>query len=120
MNKKDLLIYRLVTGIFSAMILMGASMYFFQHAMVQEAFTIVGYPTNIIYPLAVAKILGIVAIWSRKSQVLVEWAYAGFFYVLVLGTYAHATTDGGYMGAAVALALLLVSYMYNRKVYGQK
>lgn len=120
MNTRDLWIYRVVTGVFSLMILMGAGMYFMQHAVVQEAFTTVGYPTNLIYPLAVVKILGVVGLWQKKSAVLKEWAYAGFFYVLVLGTMAHATTDGGYVPALLALVLLLVSYGYSKKVSGKQ
>ena len=57
MQKRDLLIYRGTTGLFSAFILMGAGMYLFNNAMVVEMFAALGYPAHIIYPLAAAKIL---------------------------------------------------------------
>lgn len=118
MNNKSLLIYRVTTGLFSLLIAMGAMMYFVQHEMVVEAFTKLGYPTYLIYPLAVAKLLGLVAIWTNKSETLKEWAYAGFVFDLILAAAAHiAIADGEYAPSLVALVLVLVSYVYHHKVY---
>ncbi|TNE51056.1 MAG: DoxX family protein [Deltaproteobacteria bacterium] len=81
------------------------------YAFVAKTFTKLGYPTYIIYPLAVVKILGLIAIWTKKSQRLKEWAYAGFFFDLVLAISAHiAVQDGEFAPAVVALVLLLTSY----------
>lgn len=118
MKNRDLLIYRVVTGLFTVMIGMGAAMYFVQNDMVREAYTNLGFPTFIIYPLATAKILGLVAIWTNKSSMLKEWAYAGFVFDLILAIAAHVNVnDGEYFGALIGLILVSVSYFYNRKVY---
>ena len=91
--------------------LFSASMYFFNYEMVAETFSNLGYPTYIIYPLAIAKILGLLAIWTRKSRVLTEWAYAGFFFDFVLACAAHiAIKDGEWAASLVAIILLFVSY----------
>ncbi len=120
MNKKNLLIYRIATGMFSLLMLFSASMYLFQNDLAAEAFTNLGFPTYIIYPLAALKILGLIAIWSRKSELLKEWAYAGFVFELLLATSAHINAnDGGFGGALVGLVLVLVSYVYSRKAYGE-
>ena len=118
MNKKDLMIYRIVTALFTLIIGMGAVMYVVQNEMVRGMYTAMGFPTFIIYPLAVAKMLGLIAIWTNKSKVLKEWAYAGFFFNLTLGVAAHVNVnDGQFAGAAIALLLMLISYYYNKKVY---
>ena len=85
--------------------------------MVAETFTTLGYPTYIIYPLAIAKILGLIAIWTRKSNTLKEWAYAGFFFDLVLAASAHIhVKDGEYAPAIVAIFLLIVSYRCEKNL----
>ena len=70
--------YWVSTGLLTALMLMSAGMYIFNNAMVQETFTALSYPIHIIYPLAIAKILGLVAIWSNFNKSFKEWAYAGF------------------------------------------
>ncbi len=78
------IIYWIATGLLSLMLLGAAGTYLFNHAEVAQAFQSLGYPAHIIYPLAAAKILGVIAILTKKSNILKEWAYAGFFYHLVL------------------------------------
>lgn len=118
-TKTQKIIYWLATVIFSAQILLSAGMYIFNHPFAAEAFVSFGYPTYIIYPLAVAKILGLLAIWTKKSQFLKEWAYAGFFFNLVLAAFAH-TMIGDYAiyHAVVSMAALIVSYIYDKKLFG--
>lgn len=61
-------------------------------------------------PLAIAKILGLVAIWVNKSKLLRKWAYAGFFFNLLLAFVAHvAISDGEQWGALMAMVLLFLS-----------
>ena len=118
MKKRDLIIYRVITGIFSLLIFMGACMYFFNHDLAKEMFESLHFPTYLIYPMGIAKILGLIAIWSNKSKTLKEWAYAGFMFNLVLAISAHLNVnDGEFYGAAIALVFAVVSYIYNRKVY---
>ncbi|MCP4297158.1 MAG: hypothetical protein GY786_16270 [Proteobacteria bacterium] len=89
--------------------------------MVSDMFKSLGYPTHVIYPLAIAKILGITAILTKKSDLLKEWAYAGFFFELVLATMAHLNVaDGGFGGALVALVLISISRFYDSRVFNSK
>ena len=121
MNKKDLLIYRIITVLFSALVLMGASQYFFNHEVVKGMFESIHFPTYLIYPMGVAKFLGLVAIWSNKSKTLKEWAYAGYVFNFLLAISAHLNVnDGEYIGAVIALVFVSGSYVYNRKVYADK
>lgn len=120
MNKRDIIIYRVVTGIFTAHMLFTSVMYVFMYDMVSEMFESLGVSTAVIYPLAIAKVLGLVAIWTNKSRLLKELAYLGFAIDFILAFAAHLrANDDAAVPALVALAFLIVSYIYNRKVFGK-
>jgi len=117
--KTQKIIYWIVTGLFSAMILMGVGMYIFDHENVKVMFASMKYPTYLIYPLALAKTLGIIAILTKLSPTLKEWAYAGFFFELLLGVGAHIMVkDGGAAPASMVIVLLLISYYLDGKLFG--
>ncbi len=116
MKKRDLLIYRITTGLLTLLMTFSAVMYFAQYEMASESFTKFGFPVYIIYPLAIAKILGLIAIWTNKSKMLKEWAYAGFVFNLLLAASAHINiNDGEHIAALVGLIITGLSYFYYRK-----
>lgn len=118
MKKRDKIIYWVATGLASLLLIMGVGMYFFNHDEVAKMFTGMGYPEYLIYPLGVAKLLGIIAITTRKSEMLKEWAYAGFVFELLLGVGAHISAGDGEFGGAVAvLILILVSYVFSKRAF---
>ena len=91
--------------------------YFFNHEMVTGFFVALGFPTWLIYPMAIAKILGIVTVLTKFSPILKEWAYAGFFFNSTLALAAHlAVSDGQWLGAAMAMTAVLVSRISLPKV----
>lgn len=96
---------------------MSAGLYFFKHEEIVSGFLKLGYPSYIIYPLAVAKILGLIAIWTKKSQTLKEWAYAGFFFNLLLAVSSHFYVgDGQFGGSLLGIILLITSYFFDKKL----
>ena len=103
------IVYWIATGLLCLLMLASAGMYIFNHAAVAEIFTKLNYPTYIVYPLAIAKILGVLAILSKQSKTLKEWAYAGFFFDFLLAASAHYFANESPIFAIVALVLLLVS-----------
>ncbi len=116
--KSDKIIYWISTGIMCLIFLFSATMYFMKYEMVKGLFEGFGYPTYIIYPLAVAKILGVIAVLSKKVKVLTEWAYAGFFFDGILAFFAHYfIDDGGYGGAIIVIIATLVSRIFYQRVY---
>lgn len=72
--------YWIATVCLSLLVLFSAGMYFFNHAEIVMAFTALGFPTYIIYPLTTLKILGLIVILGNIGGNLKEWAYAGFFF----------------------------------------
>lgn len=110
------IIYFITTGLLSAMMLLSGSMYFIKYIDVISEFTTLGFPTWIVYPLAIAKILGVISFWFIKNSTIKEWVYAGFFFNFMLAFFAHfMINDGEQMGAFVAIVLLATSYISYKK-----
>ncbi len=115
--KRDKIIYYVTTGLLTILMLYSVSMYFFNHDAVAAMFTNFGYPTYIIYPYAVIKLLGLIALWMPGFKLVKEWAYAGFFFAFILAFFAHYMIgDGEQSGAVLALILLVVSYIFNKRI----
>lgn len=112
------IIFWVVTGLLSALMLMSVGMYFFNYDEVSKAFTGLGFPTYIIRPLGTLKLLGVATILTRKYPVVTEWAYAGFFFNFVLAASAHLNAgDGEAGGSFMALVLLIASYITSKKAF---
>ncbi len=115
--KRDKIIFYIATGLLTALMLFSVSMYFFKHEDVAAMFTGFGYPTYIIYPYAVLKLLGLFALWNPNFKAIKEWAYSGFFFAFILAFFAHYMIgDGEQMGALIAFVLLIVSYIFNKRI----
>ncbi len=113
--KTKKIIYYVSTGLLTVLLLFSAGMYLFNHDEIAGMFTNFGYPTYIIYPYAVAKIFGLIAIWFVGIEKMKEWAYAGFFFAFVFAIFAHIMVgDGEQMGAIIAMILLVISYIYKK------
>ncbi len=111
-------IYWIFTGLLSALMLTSVTRYLLDLEAFRSYFVNFGYNGRIVIPLAIAKILGIIAILSNKIRFLKEWAYAGFLFNFLLAFEAHiATNDNQYFGPLIALVFLAGSYIFYRKVY---
>jgi hypothetical protein len=84
--------------------------------MVQGIFESLNYPTYLVIPLAIAKVLGVIMILWRKSSWLTEWAYAGFFFDIVLAFFAHHFNGDDVSFALIAMVFLLISYFFGKGV----
>lgn len=113
--------YYVTTGLLSLLMLFSAGMYFFNHAEVAKLYEGFGYPTYIIYPYGIAKVLGLVAIWFVKDNRVKEWAYAGYFFAFILAFFAHVMiSDGQQAGAILAMVLLIGSYVFRTRLATNK
>ena len=116
-TKKNKIIYYTTTGLFTALVMISIVMYLFSHEMASEAFSKLGFPVYIVYPLAIAKLLGLIAVWTGKYKILKEWAYAGYVFTFLLAISAHLNiNDGEFMGAVMAIFLVLTSYVFSEKM----
>lgn len=118
MNKRNKIIYYISTGLFTAHMLMTVGFYIFKNEMVSEVFESLGFSASFVYPLAILKVLGLIAIWTNKSRLLKELAYAGFAIDFILASIAHGIAgDGGVIAPLFALAMASVSFYYHRKLF---
>lgn len=109
--------YYTTTGLLTAMMLMSVGRYLYDISAMQEMFTQLGHPGYLVVPLAIAKLLGLIAIWTKKNNSLTEWAYAGFFFNFQLAWSAHvAVGDGQAVGGILATILLFGSYVTYKKL----
>lgn len=115
--KTNRIIFYASTGLFTLLMLFSAGMYVFNHEEIVKGFTSFGYPTYLIYPLATAKILGLIALWFFQKKTIVEWAYAGFFFNAILAFFAHVMIgDGEQVGAILAFVFLMTSYIFSKRI----
>ena len=113
------ILYWIFTGLLCLMMLAAAGAEIFAFGESVKVLDNLGFPLFLAYVLPVTKILGVIAILAKKSKTLKEWAYAGFFFDFTLAALAHYFS--GFPSpypALVALALLMVSYFFDRKIYG--
>ena len=117
-SERDRTLFWVFTGLLAVLMVGSAGRALFDYRWAQESFVHLGYPTYIIYPLEVAKLLGVTAIVSNRSPFLKHLAYAGFFYHLLLALSAHvAAGDGPEMmiASASGLVFLAGSYRFDRR-----
>ncbi|ARV09783.1 hypothetical protein BTO05_09050 [Winogradskyella sp. PC-19] len=111
------IIYWVSTAVLCGIMLYSAQMYFRNTEMVKGFFESFNYPTYFVIPLAVLKVFGVIMILWRKSQWLTEWAYAGFFFDLVLAYMAHHfANDGQELFALIALVAIFPSYFLGKYI----
>ena len=108
--------YWVSTGLMCCIFAFSAGMYFTQYEMVKGFFEALNYPTYIVYPLATLKVLGVIMILWRKSDWLTEWAYAGFFFDVVLAFFAHYFANDDVNFTLIGLILILLSYFFGKVV----
>ncbi len=111
-------LYYVTTSIVSIIFLFSAIMYFSNYDMVKGFFEMLEFPTWVVYPLAVAKILAVITLWVKPKRVLVEWAYAGLFFDSILAFVSHIFADHGvFTLALLALVVTLLSRIFYGMVF---
>ena len=114
---KHRIIYWISTAVMCAVMLFSANMYLTNYDMVAKFYTNLGFPTWIIYPSAILKILGVVVMITGFSRFLKEWVYAAFFFDMVLAFTAHQIAqDGGFIFATIGLIALVISRYFWSKI----
>jgi len=87
--KSKLVIYWVATGLFTfGMLASGLSQIFRAKQMV-DILAHLGYPLYLMTILGTWKILGVIAILIPRFELLKEWAYAGFFFVMTGALISH-------------------------------
>jgi hypothetical protein len=78
-----------------------------------------GFPTYFAWPQAAAKLLGVVAVLTRRSRTLALFAYAGFLFDMLLALAAHVAEREPYALVAVAgLVIWGFAFAADRRRFG--
>lgn len=118
--KLNKLIYWVATAVMCLVFLFSAGLYLVKYDMVKSFYAELQFPAWIIYPSAIAKILGVAAVLSRKSALLKEWAYAGFFFDALLATAAHHYAGHGVVGLSLlALLMVVLSRFFEARAFAK-
>ena len=112
------IIYWVSTTLLGVLLLMSAGMYIFNYLAIEEAFKSFGYPTYLIYPLAIAKTTAVLVLVIQKQSIIKEWVYSALFFEIVLAFFAHFMIgDGEQTAAAIAMTLLILSYIFGKRTF---
>ena len=120
--KSTKIIYWISTGLFAAFMIFSAVPDIIMMDDAVKFMTHLGYPKYFIPFIGYAKVLGSLAILIPGFKKIKEWAYAGLVFDLLGAVYSNISTDGFQPGMLVMLvifAVVITSYIFNQKVYGQ-
>lgn len=116
--KKNNMIYWTTTGLFSAMMLFSASMYF-TSPEVGAGFTKMGFQDAFRIELGIAKMIGaLVLVIPFFKGSIKEWAYAGFGITLISASILHASIGdpaANIISPLIFLGILAVSHIFWKK-----
>ena len=107
MAKRNKIIYWTATLFLSVGMLAGGIQQMLQIGGYNEIVTKLGYPLYILSIIGTWKILGVIAILIPKYQLLKEWAYAGFFFVMTGAAISHLAVGQPFAETIPALILLI-------------
>lgn len=113
------LLYRTLTWLFAALLLMAGITEAIAHESGKEIMRHLGYPEHVLHVLGVGKILAAVALVQRRFPTLREWAYAGVTFNLLGAFVARAAAGdsaGLILSPLVFLAVLFASYGLGKRV----
>lgn len=117
MEKRNLAIYWIATGLMSVGML-GSGLAQIIHAkQMVDLIVPLGYPLYILYIIGVWKILGVIAVLIPGFKLLKEWAYAGFFFVMTGALVSHlASADyrlNGLIGPFMQIIFIITSWYFR-------
>ncbi len=111
MDKRNKIIYWVVTIFLSIGMLAGGIQQMLQIGGYNEIITKLHYPLYVLSILGVWKILGVIAILIPKFPLLKEWAYAGFFFAMSGAAISHFAVGQSFTEALPSLILLAVTVL---------
>lgn len=116
---RDQLTYRVATGLLCAVFLISVLLTVVDYDGTITQLRDLGFPTYLAWPQAIAKLLGVIAVLSRRSRTLSLFAYAGFLFDMLLALAAHIAERQLYGLVAVAgLVIWAWAFREDRRRFG--
>ena len=111
--------YWISTGIILFLLSWAAGSYVIIHETQAAFFSNFGYPTYIVYPLALLKLIAVIVIVTHKFNDLRDMVYSAYFFNMILALVGHIIYGDFFGHALVGLILLPVSYLLGNQVRGR-
>ena len=111
MEKRNKIIYWIVTIFLSIGMTAGGVQQMLQIGGYNEIVADLGYPLYLLSILGVWKILGVITILIPKFPLLKEWAYAGFFFAMSGAFVSHLAAGQSFVETIPSLILLFVTVL---------
>jgi uncharacterized membrane protein len=111
MEKRNRIIYWIVTIFLSIGMLAGGTQQMLQIGGFNEIVTSLGYPLYLLSIIGVWKILGVIVILIPKFPLIKEWAYAGFFFAMSGAFISHIVVGQAFVEAVPSLILMTVTVL---------
>lgn len=111
MTKRNKIIYWSVTIFLSIGMLAGGIQQMLQIGGYNEIVSNLGYPLYLLSIIGSWKILGVIAVLIPKYPLLIEWAYAGFFFVMSGALISHLAVGQAFTEAIPSLILLIATVL---------
>ena len=74
----------------------------------------IGVPPVLVFPIAMAQILGVILLWSKVPFVAKKWVYIGFSAILLFAGFIHIVKNDGFFFAPLLMgAILFLSYFFK-------
>jgi hypothetical protein len=110
-------LYRAVTVLFAALLLMAGITEAVAHESGQQIMRHLGYPEHVMHVIGVGKILAAVALVQRRFPTVREWAYAGVTFNLLGACVARAAAGdsaGLILSPLIFLVVMFASYFLGK------
>jgi len=119
MKKRNKIIYWVTIGLLAFCMLPQGLAQIFRTKGYADIIAHLGYPLYLLYIIGGWKILGVIAILIPGFNLVKEWAYAGFFFVMSGAVFSHIASGDSIKEIAPSLFLLIltVAAWYSRYVY---
>jgi len=111
MEKRNKIIYWIVTVFLSIGMLAGGTQQMLQTGGYNEIVASLGYPLYLLSILGVWKILGVLTILIPKFPLLKEWAYAGFFFAMSGAFISHIVVGQAFVETVPSLILMIATIL---------
>ena len=115
MSKRNKIIYWIATAWLALGMVSTGLVQLVRQAESVEMILALGYPEYLMTILGVTKLLGAPVILLPGLPLLKEWAYAGFFFLMVGAIFSHLTVGaaGDALPAVLLLALTVISWYFR-------
>lgn len=114
-------LYVTALGLFTAVFVASIALSVFDPEGTINEYRQLSFPEWLLVPQATAKALGLIALFQTRSQLLKDFAFAGFLYNLLLALGAHLSIGEAQVGLAIfGLVVWVFAFAMDRIYHKQQ